>query len=141
MGKRGRVPQGKLNIVKFKGNSLSDVIKRPNAPYGMGARARNLFKKIVHSKPPGTYGPLEITLLRALCEAENLHYLATQALNREGIVLTVDTRHGSLPRRNPHFDVARDSAAMMKAMSAHLKKITGGKPPGPKTPGRKMYQT
>ncbi len=139
MGKRGPIPQGKLNIVRLT-PSPETVGKLPRPPVGMTPRPRNLFKKIVASRPPGTYGPLEIALLRVLCEMENQNYLATQAINKEGTIIDVDTRHGTVPRRNPWFDVKRDSAATMKALSAHLSKLTGGKAPSPPTPKkRKMY--
>lgn len=135
MGLRGPVPQGRKNVVKFPGN---DAGTRPNPPHGMTARARALFKRIVAQYPSGTYGALEITLLRAFCDAEDSHNAASKMLTKEGAIIYVDTRHGEVPRRNPWFDVQRDSSATMKSISAHLRKITGGKTPGPKAPGGRV---
>lgn len=138
MGLRGKVPPGRKNILTFPSQ---DAGTRPNPPSGLTARSRALFKKIVASKPAGTYTPEAVVLLRGFCDAEDSHNTASKMLAKQGAVVNVDTRHGMVPRRNPWFDIKKESAASMKALSAHLRRVTSGKRPAPTTPpGRVMFK-
>jgi len=137
MGKRGPRPKGESNIIKFK---TGIVLKRPAPGAGMTQRSRNLFKKIVASKPPGTYSPESVVLLRSFCEFEESHYKATKALEKEGAVITVSTRYGVMQRKNPWVDIQKDSAAMMSSLSTKLRAMAPSKSPAPSGPNRVMFK-
>ena len=115
MGKRGPTPKSKLEVVDFQ------PVKYQKPPYGMTNRARNLFKKIIKNSDAGGFDPESISLLRAFCEADNQHYLATNELKTAGAVVSIDTRHGSLPRKSPWFDIQKESAALMSSLSTKLR--------------------
>ncbi|NCC62451.1 MAG: hypothetical protein EOM12_16280 [Verrucomicrobiae bacterium] len=87
----------------------------------MTARARNLFKKIVNENKPDAFDAESVALLRAFCEADVQHFKATKTLEDEGAVIHVKTRDGSVPRRNPWFDVQKESAATMSSISTKLR--------------------
>ncbi len=93
----------------------------------MAPRARNLFKKIVAEYQSGTVNAEAVVLIPAFCAAETQHFLATKELQKHGAVITVDTKAGSVPRRNPWFDIMKTSAATMAGLLTKLRK-SGMKP-------------
>lgn len=120
MGKRGPRPSGRLAVVNFDKN------KKPNPPAGMSARARNLFKKIVGDNPSGTFDAESVALLRAFCEADNQHYLATKKLQEEGAVVNmpVGVENEEIvykKKRNPWFDIQKESSSGMSSLSTKLR--------------------
>lgn len=84
MGKRGRKPYGKLEVLN------PTIQKRPRPPYGMIRRSRALFKKIVDDSPVGVYDSEAVVLLSAFCDVENQRYLATKKVERFGSVMSID---------------------------------------------------
>lgn len=115
MGKRGPAPQSKIRVLE------KSETKRPGPPAGMTPRARNLFKKIVGENKSDAFDAESVSLLRAFCEADAQHFLATKVLQKDGAVVYVDTRTGEIPRRSPWFDVQKESAATMSSISTKLR--------------------
>lgn len=111
-----RTPIGKLTVIN---NQKTDA--KPKPPSGMTTRARDLFKNIVEERVK--FDSDSISLLRAFCEAENQHYLATKELDSDGAVILVETKAGKIPRRNPWFDIQKEAAATMNSISTKLRKI------------------
>lgn len=116
MGARGPKPAGKLSVIERIER------KRPNPPAGMTRRARNLFRAIVAENKPEAFDTEAVCLLRAFCEADKQHFEATKRLEKEGAVIAVETKAGAVPRRNPWFDVQKESAAVMNSISTKLRK-------------------
>jgi hypothetical protein len=117
MGKRGPTPSGKLRIID--GTTKKNV---PTPPRGMSPHARILFKKIVGDNGPDAFDTESISLVRAFCEADNQHTKATMELELKDAVVEVSTKAGVVPRRNPWFDVQKESAAVMNSISTKLRK-------------------
>lgn len=120
MGKRGPKPLGELKVVTFADN------KKPNPPFGMTPRARNLFVKVVADNSSGTFDAESVALLRAFCEADNQHYLATKKLQQEGAVINVvvkvvDGEPIYKQRRSPWFDIQKESSTSMSSLSTKLR--------------------
>jgi P27 family predicted phage terminase small subunit len=115
MGKRGPTPQSKLRVLE------RTTKQRPRPPAGMTDRARNLFKKIVDENKSDAFDAESISLLRAFCEADVQHYLATKQLEEQGAVVYVTTHSGTIPRKNPWYDVQKESAATMSSISTKLR--------------------
>lgn len=89
----------------------------------MTSRARGLFKKIINGTKAKTIIPESVALLRVFCEAENQHFLATSHLKKYGAVITINTKVGNVPRRNPWFDIQKESAAIMNSISTKIWKL------------------
>jgi phage terminase small subunit len=83
MGKRG--PKAKSQQIGILPDGLSE--KRPGPPTGMCLRAHRVWKKVVASLPPIHFRPGDYPLLRAYCEAEALHFEASQKITEEGAVI------------------------------------------------------
>lgn len=115
MGARGRKPKDKQQPIGVV------YQKRPNPPSGMTPRARNLFKRIVGDNPTTRFDVEGVSILRAFCEADNQHYLATTELKSQPAVVNVETKAGNVPRRNPWFDIQKESAAILASLSTKLR--------------------
>jgi P27 family predicted phage terminase small subunit len=87
----------------------------------MTTRARNLFKKIVCENKPDAFDAESVALLRAFCEADVQHFKATKKLEEQGAVVMVNAHAGAVPRRNPWYDVQKESAATMSSISTKLR--------------------
>jgi P27 family predicted phage terminase small subunit len=115
MGKRGPTPQSKIRVLDPSAQT------RPNPPVGMTPRARNLFKKVVGENKTGTFDAEAVAMLRAFCEADVQHFLATKELQKQGAVIFVTTRDGNVPRRNPWFNIQKEAASTMTSVSTKLR--------------------
>lgn len=81
MGKRGPKP-GNSQIYPPKTPG-----KPPKPPVGMSSRPRRIWKNLVASLPANHFQASDFPLLRAYCEAEALHFEASEKIGREGAVL------------------------------------------------------
>lgn len=115
MGKRGPAPDGKISVVDFK------TRKDPCPPSGMTKRARNLFKKIVAGNKSNAFDVESVALLRVFCEADNQHYLATNALKKYGAVFLSGKEDNPFYRKNPWFDIQKEAGATMNSVSTKLR--------------------
>lgn len=121
MEKQGRKTAEKItNLDKFRKEKNKAAVK---IPVGMTPRSRTLFKKIVAEYQTGTINSEAVTLLRAFCEAEEQRHIATQELNKSGAVINVSTKAGVVPRRNPWFDISKESASLMNSLSTKIRKM------------------
>jgi len=115
MGNRGPKPQSKLRVLDIP------VEKRPDPPSGMTPRARKLFKSIVSENKSGAFDSESVAMLRAFCEADAQHFAATNELQKNGAVILVQTREGTVPRRNPWFNIQKEAAGTMTSVSTKLR--------------------
>jgi len=135
MGKRGPTPEGKVANIGIL------PVKKPKPPLGMTDRAKKLFKKIVAENSASTFDTEAISLLRAFCEADNQHFIATEKLEKEEAVVKFCTKYGEVMRRNPWFGIQKESAAVMTSVSTKLrsKEITTGAKKLDASPKRVMF--
>ncbi len=155
MGKRGPTPRGKSNVVALRGKDPDITVHKPNPPYGMNKRARNLFKRIVDHNPEGTFDPEAVATLRIFCEMENQNYVATGKLAKEGAVTQmivgwqkqdIDGERAPLykPMQNPWFNVKKESASSMFSASRSLRNkgigVEDVKKKKKAAPSRKMFK-
>src|SRR6056297_97484 len=115
MGKRGPAPQSKIAVL------APSVQTRPSPPSGMTPRARNLFKRIINENKTGTFDAEAVAMLRAFCEADVQHFLATKELQKQGAVIFVTTPDRTVPRRNPWFNIQKEAASTMTSVSTKLR--------------------
>ena len=125
MGKRGPSPDGKIFPVDF--NTRVD----PSPPSGMTERARNLFKAIVANNKSNAFDVESVALLRVFCEADNQHYLATNALKKHGAVFLSGKEDNPFYRKNPWFDIQKEAGATMNSVSTKLRNKGVISPPKP----------
>jgi len=119
------------------------VLKRPLPPFGMVARSRNLFKRIVKDNPVGTFDNEAIVLLAAFCDTENQRYLATKKVEEFGSIIQNEVyippdlkTFGDLDKpevekpevekqyvytENPWYKIMKETAASMGAISTKLR--------------------
>jgi len=129
MGARGPKPKSKLSVIN------PTKKKRPNPPFGMVARSRNLFKKIVNDNPVDTFSPELVILLAAFCDMENQRYLSTKKVEAYGVVIQNEVY---IPQNlatacdpdaikqytyieNPWYKVMKETTASLGALSAKLR--------------------
>jgi P27 family predicted phage terminase small subunit len=109
LGARGRKSDKHLNVI-------GPAEKRPKPRYGMTQRARNLWTEIVNNLPPTHFRKGDYPLLRAYCEAEELHYKATKAINKEGAVI-----QGKVVKQNPWVAIQTQTAHTMSQLATKLR--------------------
>lgn len=61
--------------------------KPPKPPVGMNSRARRIWKNLVADLPANHFRSADYPLLRAYCEAEALHFKASEQIATEGGVI------------------------------------------------------
>lgn len=109
MGQRGPSSDKHLNVI-------GPEDKRPDPPSGMTNRARNLWKTIVNNLPPTHFKRGDHPLLRSYCEADALHYKATQEINNEGAVF-----YGKTVKANPWVAIQTQTAHTMSQLATKLR--------------------
>lgn len=109
MGARGKQSERHLNVI-------GPNEKRPNPPFGMTQRARNLWKNIVNNHPPTYFRRGDYPLLRAYCEADALHYKATKAIAKEGAI-----SRGRVVKQNPWVAIQMQTAHTMSQLATKLR--------------------
>ena len=140
MGKRGPKPKGKLTVIN------PTAPKRPNPPFGMKPRARNLFKKIVNDTHVEAFNAEAVVMLAAFCDTENQRYLATKKVEEYGAIMQkevvipaalIDPDAPEAEKQytyveNPWYKIMKETAAGMCTLSAKLRasgiKTTKSKP-------------
>lgn len=111
MGERGPKPENGLKIVRSTG-------QRPKPEAGMSLRARKTWRKIVESLPPGYFRPGSLPLLRAFCEAESEHFIATETIIKIGQL--VKTGVGGV-KANPAIAIQTAKSGEMAQLSSKLR--------------------
>lgn len=81
MGKRGPKSANSLIYPPKTAN------KPPKPPVGMNSRARKIWKNLVADLPANHFRPADYPLLRAYCEAESLHFEASEKIGEQGGVI------------------------------------------------------
>ena len=131
MGARGPHPKGKLAVI----NPI--VQKRPNPPFGMVRRSRDLFKKIVNDNVAEAFNAEAVVMLAAFCDTENQRYLATKEVEKYGAILRnevevpVAFRDPDAPVakkqynyvENPWYKIMKEMATAMGTLSVKLKSL------------------
>lgn len=116
----------------------------------MNSRARRIWKSLVADLPANHFRPSDYPLLRAYCEAEALHFEASQKIGQEGAVIErsalVKGRGEALPevvtvgvKTNPWVAIQTTTAHTMAQLATKLRlstnsRLSPGDVPKPKKP-------
>jgi P27 family predicted phage terminase small subunit len=111
MGSRGPKSQNQnLNLVTM-------TEERPSPPAGLSKRAKNTWREIVDSLPPSYFRKGAIPLLKAYCQAEEVHHAACRSINTVG--LFVETKDSV--KANPAIAIQTAKANEMATLSTKLR--------------------
>ena len=124
MGKRGPQP-GNLRSIEER------FQERPKPPAGITVGAKKVWQTIVSDLPVDYFKPADLPLLRAYCESAATHIKATKKIQKENEVVytkySAETDTWYAPRRNPWFDVQKESASTMASLATKLRLCTNAR--------------
>jgi P27 family predicted phage terminase small subunit len=83
----------------------------------MSKRARETWKNIVDSLPPGFFKRGALPLLRAYCEAEATHYEASKKIATSGLII----KTSSTVKANPAIAIQTAKSGEMAQLSSKLR--------------------
>lgn len=129
MGARGPQPDHKLSVVEPK------IVERPKPFSGMSGAAKTVWSRIVSDLPADFYSAHELDQLRAYCEAAGLNARAASELIKRprkkkddedavegtGPVIFVKTQNGMVPRKNPWFEIHKETSIEMATLGTKLR--------------------
>lgn len=127
MAATGRKPKPAA-IKKLEGNPGQRPIPedfvaasgKANRPAFLPRYAAETWDRICDSMPPGIYTGADVTLLVAYCLAADHMREASIQIQSEGHVVTVQTKDGFVPRRNPWCTVQNDAMAKIATIGSRL---------------------
>ncbi len=118
MGARGPKPDNTLAVVEFR------PAERPKPFSKMTGPAKAVWRRIVSDLPANFYAEHELDVLRSYCEAAALNARATAEMakrGQDGPVVIVTTKNGDVPRKNPWFEIFKESAGTMSTLATKLR--------------------
>lgn len=115
MGKRGPEPGGKLTVINPR------PPKRPEPPRDMSKRAKATWRAIVRSLPAEHFPAGSLPLLRAYCEAEEVHHKATKIIDRAGPIIKSENPNYPTIKANPAVAIQTAKSGEMAQLSTKLK--------------------
>jgi phage terminase small subunit len=83
-----------------------------------------VWKRIIDDLPAGFYAKHELDQLRAYCEAAAMQARACDEMKRKangGPVITVVTQNGLVPRKNPWFEIYKESSLVLASLGTKLR--------------------
>lgn len=127
MGLRG--PKGKPAAQKrLEGNPGKQRIPdeyiepagTPRKPPHLDGYAVTVWNRVMRSMPPGVYAASDTESLAAYCLACAELKRAMGHLDVEGRVLMVETKQGTIPKRNPWGQIAREAMQQIATIGSRL---------------------
>lgn len=117
MGSRGPEPENKISVIE------SRKVERPKPFSGMTGAAKAVWHRIISDLPADFYSAHELDQLREYCESAARASRATSELKKRGSseVMEVETKHGAVLRRNPWFDIWKESSSIMSTLGTKLR--------------------
>jgi P27 family predicted phage terminase small subunit len=117
MGARGPRPDGAIDGAS--GNTKQTKQIKP--PDGMTTRARKLFREIVAGNTVKNMDSEAVALIQTFCDAYDHHCQAMERLGAEGLVVTENTKYGTVTKKNEWFNIHKESVSMMTSVSTKLR--------------------
>lgn len=90
-------------------------------PKDLGANAKTVWKHVVAGYSADHFKAGDIPLLRAFCEAADLHARATAHCVEHGEVIEVPTKNGTFLLVSPWLKIAERAAATMASLATKLR--------------------
>lgn len=127
MGARG--PKGKPAAQKrLEGNpgcrpipdEYVEPAGTPRKPSHLNGYALTVWRRVVASMPTGVYAASDTEALAAYCLAAAELKRAMSHLDIEGRVIMVETKQGTIPKRNPWGQIAREAMQQIATLGTRL---------------------
>ena len=91
--------------------------RRPNPQPGMTKAARIIWLRIVKAYPPDHFRPQHLGMLRAYCEAEDMHNRAVKSIAKSGDLIK---QANGVVKENPYIGIAIKAANIMSQLGTKL---------------------
>ena len=111
MGRRGPGSNKTLSII------APSIKRRPNPQPGMSKAARTIWLRIVGAYPPDHFKPQHRGMLRAYCEAEEMHNRSMRGVAKTGDLIK---QTNGVIKENPYINIGIKAANIMSQLGTKL---------------------